>query len=60
MQATLPANTTAVKPLRWYQGLTPYHWWVFCIGALAWLFDCTDQRIFMLARSPALAELLRH
>src|SRR5512137_1983054 len=44
--------------LRWYQGLKPYHWWVFCVGALAWLFDCTDQRIFMLARSPALSQLL--
>jgi len=44
--------------IRWYQGLKPYHWWVFCVGALAWLFDCTDQRIFMLARSPALAQLL--
>ena len=51
-------NTTATKPLRWYQSLTPYHWWVFCVGALAWLFDCTDQRIFMLARSPALSQLL--
>lgn len=46
------------KPLRWYQGLQPYHWWVFFIGALAWLFDCADQRIFMLARSPALSDLL--
>jgi MFS family permease len=46
------------QSLRWYQGLTPYHWWVFCVGALAWLFDCTDQRIFMLARSPALSQLL--
>lgn len=46
------------KPLRWHQGLKPYHWWVFIIGALAWLFDCADQRIFMLARSPALSELL--
>jgi MFS family permease len=25
---------------------------------LAWLFDCADQRIFMLARSPALSQLL--
>src|SRR5690606_13755088 len=44
--------------LRWYQGLSPYQWWVFAVGAMAWLFDCTDQRLFMLARSPALAELL--
>ena len=49
---------TTSPQLRWYQGLTPYHWWVFCVGALAWLFDCTDQRIFMLARSPALSQLL--
>ncbi len=45
-------------PLRWYQGLSRYQWWVFAVGALAWLFDCTDQRLFMLARSPALSELL--
>jgi MFS family permease len=51
-------NSNTNKPLRWYQGLKPYHWWVFCVGALAWLFDCTDQRIFMLARSPALSQLL--
>jgi MFS family permease len=48
----------STPPLRWYQGLKPYHWWVFVVGALAWLFDCTDQRIFMLARSPALSQLL--
>ncbi len=51
-------NSPTPKPLRWYHGLKGYHWWVFCVGALAWLFDCTDQRIFMLARSPALSQLL--
>jgi len=56
MNTTAPIS--ASKPLRWYQGLQPYHWWVFCVCALAWLFDCTDQRIFMLARSPALSQLL--
>ena len=25
--------------LRWYQGLTPYHWWVFSVGALAFYFS---------------------
>ena len=48
----------AGRPLRWYQGLSPYHWWVFAVGALAWLFDCADQRIFMLARTPGLSQLL--
>ena len=27
-------NTTRSLPLRWYEGLTPYHWWVFCVGAV--------------------------
>src|SRR5258706_11617741 len=53
------SESADVKPLRWYHGLQPYHWWVFFIGALAWLFDCADQRIFMLARSPALSDLLK-
>lgn len=44
--------------LRWYQGVTPYQWWVFAVGAMAWLFDCADQRLFTMARSPALADLL--
>lgn len=53
------AGSEVLKPrLRWYQGLTAYQWWVFIVAAMAWFFDCTDQRIFMLARSPALAELL--
>lgn len=57
-QADQMQAAPAEKPLRWYQGLKPYHWWVFAVGALAWLFDCADQRIFMLARSPALAQLM--
>jgi len=55
---TSPVVSPPAQPLRWYQGLTKYHWWVFIVGALAWLFDCADQRIFMLARTPALSELL--
>lgn len=55
---TAPVVAEPVKPLRWYQGLSWYHWWVFFVGALAWLFDCADQRIFALARTPALRQLL--
>ncbi len=43
--------------LRWYQGMTGYHWWVLIVGATAWLFDTMDQRIFVLCRQPALAQL---
>lgn len=39
-------------------GVTPYHWLVVIIASAGWLFDCMDQRLFILARESALAELL--
>lgn len=39
-------------------GVTPYHWLVVIIASCGWLFDCMDQRIFVLARESALRELL--
>ena len=41
-----------------FAGVTPYHWLVVIIAAGGWLFDCMGQRIFVLARQPALRELL--
>ncbi len=38
--------------------MTGYHWLVFIIAAAGWLFDCMGQRIFILAREPAMRELL--
>jgi MFS family permease len=38
--------------------ITGYHWLVVLIASAGWLFDCTGQRIFVLAREPALRELL--
>lgn len=38
--------------------MTPYCWWVLFIGAASWLFDCMDQRIFVLSRTFALRDLL--
>jgi MFS family permease len=46
------------RPTRWWHELTGYHWWVLIVASLGWLFDTMDQRIFVLARSPALRELL--
>ncbi len=42
----------------WYRELTPYHWLVFIVASAAWFFDCMDQRLFSLARTPALESLL--
>jgi predicted MFS family arabinose efflux permease len=41
-----------------FDGVTPYHWLVVVIASCGWLFDCMDQRLFILGREPALRELL--
>src|SRR3954468_7818730 len=41
----------------WWRHLTGYHWFVFLVASAAWFFDCLDQRIFSLARIPALTTL---
>jgi MFS family permease len=42
----------------WYRGLTGYHWFVLVVCSLGWAFDTMDQQLFILARAPAMAELL--
>src|ERR1051325_10429683 len=42
---------------RWTHQLTAYHWFVFLVASAAWFFDCLDQRLFSLARNPALNSL---
>lgn len=41
-----------------FTGVTGYHWLVFSCAAAGWLFDCMGQRIFVIARNPAMRELL--
>jgi MFS family permease len=41
----------------WWKQLNRYHWFVFAMASLAWMFDCLDQRLFSLARIPALTAL---
>jgi MFS family permease len=41
-----------------FADVTPYHWVVVIIASAGWLFDCMDQRIFILGREPALKELI--
>ncbi len=41
-----------------FDGVTPYHWIVVIIASCGWLFDCMDQRLFILGRESALKELL--
>ena len=39
-------------------GVTVYHWLVLIIASACWLFDMMGQRVFVLAREPAMRELL--
>jgi MFS family permease len=41
----------------WWKQLNRYHWFVFSIASLAWLFDCLDQQLFILARDNAIKAL---
>jgi MFS family permease len=56
MAASPPASTADHGP--WYRDLTPSHWFVFIVASLAWLFDCLDQQLFILARNSAMQSLL--
>ncbi len=51
--ASTPSSSRGV-----FDGVTPYHWLVVIIASCGWLFDCMDQRLFILARESALKELL--
>ncbi len=46
------------KPMRWYQGLTGYHWLVLAVASMGWMFDTMDQWLYVLARQPAITDLL--
>lgn len=41
-----------------WSGITPRQWFIFAVAAGAWLFDNMDQRLFSLARIPALTDLM--
>jgi MFS family permease len=57
--AELPPPTSATDDgTPWYRLLNRYHWFVFIVAALGWLFDTMDQQLFNLGRVPAMRELL--
>ncbi len=55
----IPPTAPAPRPVSLFEGVTRYHWLVVIIASCGWLFDCMDQRLFILARESALKELLR-
>ncbi|HVN80733.1 MAG TPA: MFS transporter [Terriglobia bacterium] len=57
METTKVASRVSVEG-PWYSGMNRYHWWVLIVASLGWLFDTMGQRIFVLARGPAIESLL--
>ena len=55
-QLTTPAADAPT--LAWYRGLTSRQWFVLLVCCMAWFFDTLDMQLFVLARAPALKELL--
>ncbi len=53
-----PAGAVDLDTRAWWRQLSGYHWLVFLVASAAWFFDCLDQRLFSLARIPALASLM--
>lgn len=51
-------SSALANPGPWWREMNRYHWWVLSVATLGWLFDGMDQRIFVLARTPALRDLL--
>ena len=42
-----------------FDGVTPYHWLVVIIASCGWLFDCMDQRLFILGARAGAARAAR-
>lgn len=58
MSLPYPPHPSVPTGKSWWSQLGPYQRLVFVVATLAWLFDCLDQQLFNLARSPAMASLL--
>ena len=53
-----PTNASVDPGRKWWRLLSRYQWFVLVVAALGWLLDCLDQQLFLLARVPAMKELL--
>jgi MFS family permease len=58
MSQPYPSHPSVPTGKTWWSQLGPYQRLVFVVATLAWLFDCLDQQLFNLARSPAMDALL--
>lgn len=52
------AEAGVVPTGAWWRELNRYHWFVFVVASLGWLFDTMDQQLFNIARKPAITTVL--
>ena len=57
-EGAAPAPDEGPSTGPWWKLLSRYHWFVFAVAALGWLFDTMDQQLFTLGRPLAMAELV--
>ena len=50
--------TEALDTRPWYKQLNGYHWYVFALAAMGWLFDTMDGMIFTISRSLVMKNLV--
>jgi MFS family permease len=58
MNTVTPSQPGLQDNVPWYREMRGYHWFVFTVAALGWMLDCFDQQIFLMARQPAMTDLL--
>src|SRR5277367_4523477 len=58
MDAKAPSVAVAPASSSWWKPLARYQKEVFILASLAWLFDCLGQQVFVIARNPAIKELM--
>ncbi len=56
-ESAIPVPSSRVDG-SWWKLLGRYQKEVFILASLAWLFDCFGQQVFIVARAPALADLM--
>lgn len=56
--AEIPPAPSSDDQRPWYQLLNRYHWFVFLVATLGWLFDAMDQQLFVLSRAATMSELI--
>ncbi len=58
-KAPSPSGPAPSEGHSWWKPLDGYQRNVFVLASLAWLFDCLGQQVFVIARNPAVMDLMK-